>query len=90
MNLGGHLGGQICPECSIGTSSRKCMFYTKRGKLTRYSFACGYVEFNKDRTKNLSQEHHVYHVKGFDSNDHPIWRSFDNLGEARKFLNAPL
>ena len=61
-------------------------FYTKRGLLTRYSFACGYVEKKDGLT--LHMEHGVYHVRGFRDNCR-IMSSFAHVHEARKFMNHP-
>ena len=60
-------------------------FYNKDGSLTRYSFACGYVERKDDLT--LHMEHGVYHVRGFRNNKH-IMGSFRLVKLARKFMSV--
>jgi hypothetical protein len=69
-------------------------FYTKRGLLTRYSFACGYVE--KKGGLSLHMEHDVYHVRGFltktqdgKETEYHIMGSFSHVKEARKFMAYP-
>ena len=63
-------------------------FKTATGRLTAYSFACGYVERtgNGDNRAMLEQEHGVYHVKGFRNGIH-FWEAFSSLAEARKFFD---
>ena len=62
-------------------------FRTARGRLTPYSFACGYVERkgSGDNRAVLEQEHGVYHVKGFQNGAH-FWETFNTLIQARKFF----
>jgi hypothetical protein len=71
-------------------------YYTKRGLLTRYSFACGYVE--KKGGLSLYMEHGVYHVRGFrqgkkegdiEEREYHIMGSFAHSKEARKFMSHP-
>lgn len=59
-------------------------FYTKRGLLTRYAFACGYTESKDGLT--LSMEHGVYHVRGFQQGKH-IVGSFAHVTKARQFMS---
>ena len=67
--------------------SAKPKFRTKTGRLTAYSFACGYVERmgEGDNRKCLEQEHGVYHVKGF-KNGIRFWETFETLTDARKYF----
>lgn len=58
-------------------------FYNQKGNLTRYAFACGYIERNKHVT--LSMEHGVYIVRGFVDGTH-INESFRNVTDARKVV----
>jgi hypothetical protein len=86
--MNNHIGGRkhTCPSCSDGMSvARKCMFFNADKSLTRYAFLCGYVQ--EKRAKNLSMEHGVFHVKGFDVEGKRVWESFDSLTPARRFLN---
>jgi len=56
-------------------------FRNKDGSLTRYSFACGYVEVGRDGWR-LYRDGCCYHVKrSFNE-----WFTFDGLTEARKFM----
>ena len=83
-----HIPGRknTCPECSSGGgTARKCMFFNADKSLTRYSLSCGYVQWK--RAKNLSMEHGVFHVKGFDIQGTHVWKSFASLKEARTFLS---
>ena len=67
---------------------REPKFKTARGRLTPYSFACGYIERKGtgDNRACLEQEHGVYHVKGF-KNGVRFWETFDTLTQARKFYD---
>jgi len=65
---------------------RSPIFYNKNGTLTRYAFSCGYVE--EHGNKNLSMEHGVFHVKGFDNQGRHVWQSFDTVKPARAFLHS--
>lgn len=62
---------------------------TKRGRLTRYALACGYIERkgSDDNRAVLESEHGVFHVKGFEKGKH-FWESFDNLTAARRFYDS--
>jgi len=90
-----HIGGRkhICPSCSDGLKEpRKCMYFNADTSLTRYAFSCGYIEWNKSKklwSKNLSMEHGVFHVKGFDVHGTHVWQSFRTLKEARAYLRKP-
>ena len=61
-------------------------FHDKNGDLTRYSFACGYLEqYEKsDDELTLFKEPNDWHVQGLIDGVH-IWKSFDKLKDARKF-----
>lgn len=69
----------------------KCL--TKRGTLTTYAFACGYVETNEIDNDNRAtlQLDGKYHVKGFRQGIH-FWEVFEpnELVKARKFLKTCL
>lgn len=59
----------------------------KRGRLTAYGLACGYVE-TKDgygRSARLWREHGVYHVRANDAETRAriFWDSFATLKQAR-------
>lgn len=55
-------------------------FYTSRGRLTAYAFACGYIERGQDIM--LWREHGVYHVrKG------RMWLKVHTLKQARKLYS---
>jgi hypothetical protein len=56
----------------------------KRGELTSYAFACGYIE--KRKLMTLSREHNTYLIKGISSYGVHVMRGFTTLGEARKAL----
>ena len=51
------------PPKKEANHSIKTNLRDSRGRLTRYAFACGYVEKGKHTT--LSMEHGFYHVRGF-------------------------
>jgi len=55
-------------------------FRTKKGNLTPYAFACGYIEEKNGWRLFLDG---CWHVRG-----HGKWVSFDTLAEARKFFSA--
>ena len=69
-------------------------FYTKRGDLTAYALACGYVE-TKSRGEKIARlwaEHGVFHVR---THDHGrgvrlVWEAFHKLGAARACYRAQL
>lgn len=57
------------------------------GRLTRYAFACGYVEKREkgaDRV-SLSMEHNTYHIKGMIGGIR-VWETARTLTEARKLF----
>lgn len=65
---------------------------TKTNRLTRYGFACGYIEVKKygDIETHLYQDGGVLHVKQFNWTLTPcriFWHSFNRLSEARNFFN---
>lgn len=76
-------------------------FKTKRGRLTSYSFACGYIEqkstdFTKFRDSDLYTElYHegaCFHVRQFDRRPtaktfRTMWETFDTITEARKYFD---
>jgi len=72
-------------------------FRTKTGRLTAYSFACGYIETKSTNPENglettIWMEHAHYHVRQFDRRPgaktfRTFWESFDTLNEARNLFN---
>ena len=60
----------------------------KRGTLTAYGLACGYVEKRGEAT--LHREHGLYHVRGWVPGMHGgsvrAWQVFERLVNARKAL----
>lgn len=76
-------------------------FRTKRGRLTAYSFACGYKEQKSTDPSKLQEEdlytelYHdtpTYHVRQYDRRPDAkkfrvLWESFETLTEARKFFD---
>ena len=72
---------------------KKPKFYTAKGELTAYSFACGYVEqkSNDIGWKSMFKEHNTFHVKsGMNNEKWSIWESFqpNELTKARKFYRS--
>ena len=61
-------------------------FYTKRGKLTRYAFACGYLEHDGPFT--LSLEHGVYIIKGLSDDGYHAHQTTRRLSDARCILRT--
>jgi uncharacterized protein (DUF1330 family) len=59
----------------------------KRGQLTAYAFACGYIE--RIGQLNLSRGHNAYYVKGGIDNTH-IYKVFTTLKDARKCMRSYL
>ena len=62
-------------------------FYTAKGFLNAYGFACGYVEkldVNENNRKTMYKEHNTFHVVGYNNGLH-FWESFDTLTEAKKY-----
>ena len=67
---------------------------TKTGRLTRYGFACGYIERKKHGyiETELYQDC-LFHVRQFNWSDSHVgparifWHTFDTLSEARNFFN---
>ena len=71
----------------------KPKFKTKKGRLTRYSFICGYIEQNivdDDNTVSMSLEPNGFHIKGFKKGKH-VWDVLDNeeygIKAARRYLD---
>lgn len=62
-------------------------FFTKRGRLTPFALACGYVEKKTvgGVEVTLWMEHNAYHVRGheFDGRGRVFWDAFPTLGAAR-------
>ncbi len=66
-------------------------FRNASGNLTRYAFACGYVErYGQDDTPRatISREPNDFHVKGFDRDGSHFWEVFDTVKEARAFARS--
>jgi hypothetical protein len=63
-------------------------FYTKRGLLTPYGLACGYLEqtTHKGVQVTLWREHSTYHIRAHDFNTHSRlgWEVCETLKEARR------
>ena len=64
-------------------------FKLKSGDLSRYAFACGYVQSHICNGLELNLKHSggsVYDLRGY--TQHPFarefWDTFDTIGEARK------
>lgn len=62
---------------------------TKRGNLSAYGLACGYIERTEDGQNivQLSHEHCIYHVKKkvMDTDTKwSIWQSYDTLKDAQQ------
>jgi len=63
----------------------KDKFKNKDGSLTRYSFACGYMEQVECGDKRLQlYQDCLYHVRAVVYGD-PQWETFETLTEARAF-----
>ena len=60
--------------------------HDKRGRLTGYAFACGYVERTGRIT--LSREHGCFHIKGFtrlgEGFSTHVWETARTLRDARR------
>lgn len=68
-------------------------FYRADGTLTRYSFACGYVQRveKNGKWKELYMEHNTFHVRaGTSGQKWTIWENFESesLTKARKFYTS--
>ena len=71
-------------------------FYNKNGDLSAYSFACGNIQFASIDGKESSKWENGkelyldgnWHVKHYKNNQRIAWKSFDTLGEARKFYRS--
>lgn len=67
--------------------NRNSKFNNKNGSLTRYGFACGYIEnYEKDDDNRVSLSFDcIFHIKGFLNGEH-FWECLDNdqLQKARK------
>lgn len=63
-------------------------FYTKKGKLTSYGLACGYIEQEKNNgiSTVLWAECNIYHVRQHNHNtgNRIFWHSFHLLNDARQ------
>lgn len=67
-------------------------FETKRGRLTVYALACGYVERKEagDVRLDLWHEGACFHVRAHDfaGRGRLFWESFPTLKEARRFFDS--
>jgi hypothetical protein len=63
----------------------------KKGNISSYGFACGYVEVKREGNsyKKLFKEHNTYHLIMMRGNERVIWLSYDSnkLAQARKDFN---
>ena len=63
----------------------------KKGNLSAYGFACGYVqsESKGNATKKLYKEHNTYHLIMVRAGERKIWLSYESneLAKARKDYN---
>ena len=66
-------------------------FYNADGSLTRYGFACGYIESTRKGNSHLTMwlEHNCYHVRLTNDHGRVFWDVFDSnqLTQARKRYN---
>ena len=76
-------------------------FRTSTGRLTQYSFACGYIEQKSTDPNGYGEngldteiwmEHAHYHVRQHDRRPgatqfRVFWQSFDTIAEARNLFN---
>lgn len=63
-------------------------FKTKTGRLTLYSFACGYIERKRTRDDietTMWMEHGTFEVRQYDhtKNERVFWQGFESLRQAR-------
>ena len=60
--------------------------HNKNGSVSAYGLACGYIETfeNGDARVSLSEQHGVYHMKGFDQAGR-FYNTYGTLAIARKF-----
>jgi len=60
----------------------------KRGRVTAYGLACGYVETKSGHGRDVTlwREHGTYHVRATDTETRArvFWDSFATLADARK------
>lgn len=65
---------------------------TKRGRITRYGLACGYVERSDadEYRVSLWSEHGVLHVRAHDfkTGVRQLWHSTTDLREARRVFDT--
>lgn len=74
----------------MSTLNKDQKFYTKKGDLSAYSFACGYVQSDSKEgiEKELYKEHGIFHVRVFENGTRTKWESLYTLTEARKIYNS--
>jgi len=65
------------------------MMHNIDGTLTKYAFACGYVQKFEGRFGELKlyMEFHTYHLIKSENLKPSVWLSFDKLGPAKKQFN---
>lgn len=67
-------------------------FKTRKGELTRYALACGYIQQfeHKGQRVTLDMEHSVLTVHAYDFNEHTrlSWENFETLAAARRVYRA--
>lgn len=66
-------------------------FYNKKGELTKYALACGYIQkfYDNNQTVTLWMEHNTLHVRHFNHKtiEWYLDKCFDTLTDARKAYN---
>jgi hypothetical protein len=78
---------------AISRNYKSPSFRSKDGRLTAYSFACGYIERKSTEESvdtDLWHEHACFHVRqhDFGNGKRVFWESFPTLKEARKLFDA--
>lgn len=67
-------------------------FYNKKGELTRYALACGYImkHYDNNQSVTLWMEHNTLHVRHFNHKtvEWYLDKCYDTLAEARKAYYA--
>jgi hypothetical protein len=79
----GLVNGVWVDETKLKVPTKEPVFYCKRGGLTAYAFACGYVQQNLQGVK-MWKEHFCYHILRTDVGGNVIRSETDNLEQARQ------
>jgi hypothetical protein len=69
------------------------VIHNKRGRLTAYGLACGYIEQHSTPLGRITlwQEHGTYHVREWlNEQGRTFWHSFPTLTAARKDFAAAI